>query len=36
MAELDMARNTTRRIPSAAMVAGWIEEAKTMGRTVEH
>jgi predicted flap endonuclease-1-like 5' DNA nuclease len=36
MAELDMARNTTRRIPSAEMVAGWIEEAKTMGRTVEH
>ncbi|HEY7462985.1 MAG TPA: DUF4332 domain-containing protein [Candidatus Limnocylindria bacterium] len=36
MAELDMARNTTRRIPTEAMVAGWIAEAKSMERAVEH
>ena len=36
MAELDMARNTTRRIPTEAMVAEWIAEAKTMERSVEH
>ncbi|HEY7526451.1 MAG TPA: DUF4332 domain-containing protein [Candidatus Limnocylindria bacterium] len=36
LAELDMARNTTRRIPSAEMVAGWIAEARTMERSVEH
>ena len=36
MGELDMARNTTRRIPTESMVADWIEEAKTMERAVEH
>ncbi|HET6744630.1 MAG TPA: DUF4332 domain-containing protein [Candidatus Limnocylindria bacterium] len=36
MGELDMARNTTRRIPTETMVADWIEEAKTMERAVEH
>ena len=36
MAELDMARNTTRRIPTESMVAGWIAEPKTMEHRVEH
>ncbi|HET7082439.1 MAG TPA: DUF4332 domain-containing protein [Candidatus Limnocylindria bacterium] len=34
--ELDAGRNTIRRIPSEAVVAGWIAEAKTMERVVEH
>lgn len=34
--ELDMARNTIRRIPSESEVAGWIEQAKSMGGAVEH
>lgn len=34
--ELDAGRNTVRRIPSEAVVAGWIAEAKTMARMVEH
>ena len=34
--ELDAGRNTVRRIPSEAVVAGWIAEAKTMERMVEH
>jgi predicted flap endonuclease-1-like 5' DNA nuclease len=34
--ELDMARNTTRRIPSEKEVAGWIEEAQRMEKRVEH
>ena len=34
--ELDAARNTVVRIPSAATVAGWIEHAKTMPKVVEH
>jgi predicted flap endonuclease-1-like 5' DNA nuclease len=34
--ELDAGRNTVRRIPSEAVVAGWIAQAKTMGRMVEH
>jgi predicted flap endonuclease-1-like 5' DNA nuclease len=34
--ELDAGRNTVRRIPSEAVVAGWIAEAKTMVRMVEH
>jgi predicted flap endonuclease-1-like 5' DNA nuclease len=36
MGELDMARNTTRRIQTESMVAGWVAEAKTMERSVEH
>lgn len=34
--ELDMARNTTRRIPSEKEVAGWIEQAKALDKVVEH
>jgi predicted flap endonuclease-1-like 5' DNA nuclease len=34
--ELDMARNTTRRIPSEAVVQGWIDEAKTLDKVVEY
>ncbi|HEY7331404.1 MAG TPA: DUF4332 domain-containing protein [Candidatus Limnocylindria bacterium] len=34
--ELDMARNTTRRIPGEKEVAGWIEEAQRMEKLVEH
>ena len=34
--ELDAGRNTVRRVPSEAVVAGWIAEAKTMERMVEH
>jgi predicted flap endonuclease-1-like 5' DNA nuclease len=34
--ELDMARNTTRRIPGEKEVAGWIEQAKKMDKVVEH
>ena len=34
--ELDAGRNTVRRIPSEAAVTGWIAEAKTMERRVEH
>jgi predicted flap endonuclease-1-like 5' DNA nuclease len=34
--ELDMARNTTRRIPSEKEVEGWIEQAKQMAKLVEH
>jgi predicted flap endonuclease-1-like 5' DNA nuclease len=35
-AELDMARNTTRRIPSEAVVQGWIDEAKSLDKVVEY
>jgi predicted flap endonuclease-1-like 5' DNA nuclease len=34
--ELDMARNTVRRIPSEAEVQRWIDEAKTLPRVVEY
>jgi predicted flap endonuclease-1-like 5' DNA nuclease len=34
--ELDMARNTVVRIPSEAVVASWIEEAKALPEVVEH
>ena len=35
--ELDAARpNTVRRVPSEAVVAGWIAEARTMKRAVSH
>ena len=34
--ELDAARNTVRNIPSEAVVAGWIEQAKTLPRMVEY
>ncbi len=34
--ELDLARNTVRRIPSEAVVAGWIAEAKNLPRKVEY
>ncbi len=33
--EVDAARNTVVRIPSAAVVAGWIEQAKSMPKVVE-
>ena len=36
-AELDAARpNVVRRVPSEAVVAGWIEPAKTLPPAVEH
>lgn len=34
--ELDAGRTTVRRIPSEAVIAGWIAQAKTMERRVEH
>jgi predicted flap endonuclease-1-like 5' DNA nuclease len=34
--ELDAARNTVRRIPSEAVIQGWIDEAKTLPKVVEH
>ena len=35
--ELDAARpDTVRRVPSEATVAGWIEQAKTLPKVVEH
>ena len=34
--ELDAARNTVRRIPTAGEVQRWIDEAKTMAMAVEH
>ncbi|MDH4333829.1 MAG: DUF4332 domain-containing protein [Chloroflexota bacterium] len=34
--ELDAARNTVRRVPSEKVVAGWIAQAKTMKKVVEH
>ena len=35
-AELDAARNTVRRIPSQAVIEGWIAQAKKMEKMVEH
>jgi predicted flap endonuclease-1-like 5' DNA nuclease len=35
-AELDAGRNTVRRIPSQSVVEGWIAQAKSMERMVEH
>jgi predicted flap endonuclease-1-like 5' DNA nuclease len=35
--ELDAARpNTVRRVPSEETIAGWISQAKSLGKTVEH
>ena len=35
--ELDAARpNTVRRVPSEETIAGWISQAKKLGKTVEH
>jgi predicted flap endonuclease-1-like 5' DNA nuclease len=34
--ELDMARNTVRRIPSEAVVQGWIDEAKSLDKIVQY
>ena len=34
--ELDMARNTVRRIPSETHVQGWIDQAKALPRIVEY
>lgn len=35
--ELDAARpNWIRRVPGEATVAGWIEQAKSLGRTIEY
>jgi predicted flap endonuclease-1-like 5' DNA nuclease len=34
--ELDAARNTTRQLPSAAVVQGWIDQARRLDRVVEH
>ena len=35
-AELDMGRNTVRRIPTEAEVQGWIDQAKALPRVVEY
>jgi predicted flap endonuclease-1-like 5' DNA nuclease len=35
-AELDAARNTVRRIPSQAVIEGWIAQARKMEKMVEH
>jgi predicted flap endonuclease-1-like 5' DNA nuclease len=34
--ELDLARNTVRRIPSELVVQGWIDQAKSLPRVVEY
>lgn len=34
--ELDLARNTTRRIPGEKEVQGWIDQAKKLDKVVEH
>ncbi len=35
--ELDAARpNVVRRVPSESVIAGWIEQARTLPRVVEH
>lgn len=34
--ELDAARNTVRRIPTQEVIQGWIDEAKTLPRAIEH
>ncbi len=34
--ELDMARNTVRRIPTESEVQGWIDQAKSLPRVVEY
>jgi predicted flap endonuclease-1-like 5' DNA nuclease len=34
--ELDLARNTVRRIPTESVVQGWIDEAKSLPRVVEY
>lgn len=34
--ELDVARNTVRRIPSETEIAGWIEQAKKLPKAIEH
>jgi predicted flap endonuclease-1-like 5' DNA nuclease len=36
MAETNAARNLVRRVPTEAEVAGWIEQAKSMPKIVEH
>jgi predicted flap endonuclease-1-like 5' DNA nuclease len=35
-AELNAARNTTRRAPTEAMVSDWIEQAKALPKVVTH
>jgi predicted flap endonuclease-1-like 5' DNA nuclease len=35
-AELDAARNTVRRIPTESVIQGWIDEAKTLPKVIEH
>jgi hypothetical protein len=34
--ELGAARNTVRRLPSEAVIQGWIDEAETLPKVVEH
>lgn len=36
MAELNQSRKLTRQVPSEAVVAGWIEQAKTMDPCISH
>jgi predicted flap endonuclease-1-like 5' DNA nuclease len=36
MAEVNSTLNLTRSLPSEAIVAGWIESAKTLGKMVSH
>ena len=36
MLEANAARNIVRRVPTEAEIAGWIEQAKTLPKVVEH
>ena len=36
MAEVNAAKKLVRQLPSSAMVAGWVEHAKTLERAVSH
>jgi predicted flap endonuclease-1-like 5' DNA nuclease len=36
MAEKNEEKKLTRRVPSESQVTAWVEEAKTLGRTVTH
>lgn len=36
MAEINAAKKLVRQLPSAAMVAGWVEHARTLERAVTH
>ena len=36
LAELNAARATVRRVPSASVIEGWIEQAKRLPKAVSH